>query len=112
VLIHCRSNSTEIIIRDNCAKAEYRTISRDPREHLLEAMRQRLKTEKGKQMKKDRSAKAEAPFGNSKHNKEFTHLLLRGTKYAGVEFTLLCIALNIEKIYTYTRAHGIDLKTA
>ncbi|MBU7030790.1 MAG: transposase [Theionarchaea archaeon] len=63
-------------------------------------------------MKKDRSAKAEAPFGNSKYNKKFTHFLLRGTKYVAVEFTLLCIALNIEKIFTYTQAHNIDLSAA
>jgi len=98
-------------LKEKCTKAEYRTLSRDPREYLIEEVRQRLKTEKGKQMRKDRSAKVEAPFGNSKYNKKFTHFLLRGKKYAGIEFTLLCVALNIEKIYFYTRAHGIDLTT-
>ena len=39
-------------------------------------------------MKKDWSTKAEGPFGNSKHNIKFTQFLLRGTKYASVEFTL------------------------
>jgi len=41
---HC----PECPLKQKCTKADYRTISRDPREFLLEDMRKRLKTEKGK----------------------------------------------------------------
>jgi hypothetical protein len=44
-----------------------------------------------------------------KHNKKFTHFLLRGKGKAGIEFILTCIAIDIEKIYTYITAHNIDL---
>ena len=99
-------------LKERCTKARRRSICRDPREYLPEAMRKNLETEKGKQMKKDRHTKVESPFGNSKYNKKFTQFLMRGKQYAAVEFTFLCIALNIEKIYMYTRAHSIDLKAA
>jgi transposase len=97
--------------KNQCTKAEHRTISRDPREHHIEDMRARLKTEKGIQMKKQRSTTVEPTFGNMKHNKKFTHFLLRGKGKAGIEFILTCIAIDIEKIYTYITAHNIDLNT-
>jgi len=99
-------------LKKKCTKAEFRTVSRDPREHLLKTMRQRIKTEKGEQMKKDRSTTVEPTFGNAKYNKKFTHFLLRTKEKATIEFTLLCIALNIEKIFIYLTSHQIDLATA
>ncbi|MBU7029743.1 MAG: IS1182 family transposase [Theionarchaea archaeon] len=106
--LHC----PDCLSKEKCTKAKFRTISRDPREHYLESMRQRLKTEKGKQMKKQRSTTVEPTFGNMKHNKKFTHFLLRGAEKAGIEFTLTCIAINIEKIHTYITTHQIDLNSA
>ena len=44
-----------------------------------------------------------------KHNKKFTHFLLRGKEKAGIESILTCIAIDIEKIHTYITAHNIDL---
>jgi len=44
-----------------------------------------------------------------KHNKKFTHFLLRGKGKAGIEFILTCIAIDIEKIHTYITAHDIYL---
>jgi hypothetical protein len=95
--------------KEHCTKAEHRTISRDPRDHYTEDMHTRLKTEKGKQMKKQRSTTVGPTFGNMKYNKKFTHFLLRGKEKAGIEFILTCIAINIEKIHTYITAHNIDL---
>jgi transposase len=105
-------NCSTCPLKEKCTQAEFRTISRDPREHLLKTMRQRIKTEKGKQMKKDRSTTVEPTFGNAKYNKKFTHFLLRTKEKATIEFTLLCIALNIEKIFIYLTSHQIDLATA
>lgn len=95
--------------KESCTLALCRTISRDPREHLIEEMRARLKTEKGIEMKKQRSTTVEPTFGNMKFNKKFTHFLLRGKEKAGFEFILTCIAIDIEKIYTYITEHNIDL---
>ena len=97
--------------KEKCTKAEHRTISRDPREHYMEEVRTRLKTEKGKEMKKQRNTTVEPTFGNMKYNKKFTHFLLRGIEKAGIEFILTCIAIDIEKIHTYITAHNIDLNT-
>jgi transposase len=99
-------------LKEKCTTADYRTISRDPREHLKERMRSRLKTEKGQKMKKERSTKVESVFGNMKHNKKFTQFLLRGTHYAAIEFVLMCTALNIEKIFTHLVTHQKDIITA
>jgi transposase len=95
--------------KETCTTALNRTISRDPREHYIEEMRARLKTEKGIEMKKQRSTTVEPTFGNIKHNKKFTQFLLRGKKKAGIEFLLTCIAIDIEKIHRYITAHDIDL---
>ena len=96
-------------LKEQCTEALHRTISRDPREHYIPTMRARLKTEKGKEMKKQRSTTVEPTFGNMKRNKKFTHFLLKGKEKAGVEFILTCIAINIEKIHTYITEHNIDL---
>jgi len=64
-------------------------------------MRSRLKTEKGKRLKKERSTKVESVFWNIKHNKTFTQFLLRGKQGAAIECVLMCIALNIEKIFMH-----------
>ena len=98
-------------LKEKCTAAEYRSISRDPREHLKERMRSRLKTEKGQKMKKERSTKVESVFGNMKHNKKFTQFLLRGKRYAAIEFVLMCTALNIEKIFTHLVTHQKDITT-
>jgi len=99
-------------LKEKCTTAEYRSISRDPREYLTERMRSRLKTEKGQKMKKERSTKVESVFGNMKHNKKFTQFLLRGKEFAAIEFVLMCTALNIEKIFTHLVIHQKDILTA
>jgi transposase len=96
-------------LKEKCTTADYRTVSRDPREYLKETMRTRLKTEKGKEMKVQRSTKVESVFGNMKHNKKFTQFLLRGKQYAAIEFILMCTALNIEKIFTHLVSHQKDV---
>jgi hypothetical protein len=88
-------------LKEKCTTADYHTVSRDPRDYLKEEMRSRLKTEKGKRLKKERSTRVESVFGNMKHNKKFTQFLLRGKQGAAIEFVLMCIALNIEKIFMH-----------
>ncbi|MBU7041977.1 MAG: IS1182 family transposase [Theionarchaea archaeon] len=99
-------------LKEKCTTAEYRSISRDPREYLTERMRSRLKTEKGQKMKKERSTKVESVFGNMKHNKKFTQFLLRGKEFVAIEFVLMCTVLNIEKIFTHLVTHQKDIFTA
>jgi transposase len=98
-------------LRAKCTRALNRTLSRDPREHYIEDMRARLRTEKGIHMKKRRSTTVEPTFGNMKQNKNFTQFLLRGTRKAAIEFVLMCIAINIEKICTTLAANHIDLNS-
>jgi transposase len=99
-------------LKEKCIKAQYRTVSRDPRDYLKEEMRSRLRTEKGKRLKQERSTKVESVFGNMKHNKKCTQFLLRGKQGAAIEFILMCIALNIEKIFMHVATHQDDVVTA
>ena len=96
-------------LKEKCTTADYHTVSRDPRDYLKEEMRSRLKTEKGKRLKKERSTRVESVFGNMKHNKKFMQFLLRGKQGAAIEFVLMCIALNIEKIFMHVATHQKDM---
>ena len=71
-----------------------------------------MRTEKGKRLKKERSTKVESVFGNMKHNKTFTQFLLRGKQGVTIECVLMCIALNIEKIFMHVATHQDDIVMA
>lgn len=61
-----------------CTKAEYRTISVDPRQFLMQKMRARLETKEGKKKYGKRKYVVEPVFGDIKYNRKMGGLLLRG----------------------------------
>lgn len=89
--------------RKECTKAEYRTISIDPRESLMKNMRSRLDTPEGKRQYGRRKCLVEPVFGDMKYNRNMRGLLLRGKLKAGGEFLLMCISHNLRKIAGYIR---------
>jgi len=84
--------------RSECTKAKYRRISRDPREAVVQEMRERVNSETGKQRLELRQWLVEPIFGHFKQNWKYRDFLLRGkTKVTG-EFLLFCIAHNLKKM--------------
>lgn len=86
-----------------CTKAVYRTISKDPREFLMNKMRARLETSEGKRIYGKRKYMVEPVFGDMKYNRKMCEVLLRGKLKAGGEFLIMCIAHNLRKIAKYIK---------
>jgi transposase len=84
-----------------CTKADYRTLSLDPRESLMQKMRTRLETPEGRKKYSKRKYIVEPVFGDMKFNRKMGGLLLRGKLKARGEFLIMCIAHNLRKIATY-----------
>lgn len=87
-------------VRDRCTKAKYgRQVNYSPR---LTAFRkkafEKLTSQIGKELSSKRMAEPEAVFGLLKGNKHFKRFHLRGLKKVEVEWGLLCIAHNMQKI--------------
>lgn len=98
------------VLRNACTKAKKRIISRDLREHLMEDMRKKLRTEEGKELYQERMSTVEPVFGQMKQNRGFTEFLLRGEDKAKVEFIMMCIVHNIEKIAGFLKRKAKDVK--
>jgi transposase len=97
------------VLKNACTKAKKRIISRDPREHLMEDMRKKLRTEEGKELYQERMSTVEPVFGQMKQNRGFTEFLLRGKDKAKVEFIMMCIVHNIEKIGEFLKRKAKDM---
>lgn len=94
--------------KQECTKAEQRTICIDPREHLIEKMRSKLDTVAGRKKYGKRKYLVEPIFGDMKYNLKIRELLLRGKIKAGGEFLLVCITHNLRKIAKYITTRGIN----
>ena len=92
------SDCTVCVEKPWCTKAKKRIVSRDPREHLFEQMRIRLKTPLGKMLYKLRKITVEPVNGNIKYNKKFNQFSMRGLRKTKIEFILMSIVHNIGKI--------------
>ncbi len=87
--------------REKCYKGRRwkKRFSVRPRlEKLKEEVRQRLLSEEGKEIYNKRKVEVETVFGIIKNNKGFRRFLLRGLKGVKLEWGLVCIAYNIEKL--------------
>jgi len=70
---------------------------------VLQRMRQKLDTEKGKEIYRRRKVIVEPVFGNIKQNLGFWAFRLRGLTKVKAEFTLISIAHNIRKMAKHLR---------
>ena len=98
------------VLKNACTNAKKRIISRDPREHLMEEMRKRLRTKEGNELYQERMSTVEPVFGQMKQNRGFTEFLLRGKDKTKVEFILMCIVHNVEKIEGFLKRKAKDMK--
>lgn len=88
----------ECPVRERCTRGEARTVSRDGREPLVEAMRQKLRSEDGKQIYKKRGYTVEPVFGEMKWDGRKPSMSLRGSVKVRAEFSLMCLVHNLKKI--------------
>ena len=69
-------------------------------------MRNKMVTEKGKKVYGLRKITVEPVYGNIKQNLGFREFLLRGLEKVKIEFNLVCIAHNLQKIWRSRAAQG------
>lgn len=98
------------VLKNACTDSKNRTISRDPREYLMENMRAKLNTEEGTEQYQKRMYTVEPVFGQAKENRGFRGFLLRGKRKAKIEFTMMCTVHNIKKIADFMKREGKKLK--
>ena len=85
-------------VRDKCTKAEARTVTRDGRGPLQEKMREKLRSQRGKEIYRKRAYTVEPVFGNMKWNRAKLIMSMRGKRKVRGEFILICLTHNIGKI--------------
>ena len=88
----------ECPVRERCTTGEARTVSRDGREPLLEAMRQKLRSEEGKRIYRKRGYTVEPVFGQIKWDGRKPSIYLRGLVKARGEFWLMRLVHNVKEI--------------
>jgi len=74
-----------------------------PEASLLEQMRQKLKTEAGRDVYRMRKAIVEPVFGQIKEWRGFRRFLLRGLRNVRAEWKLICLTHNLLKLFRYGR---------
>jgi transposase len=88
-------------LHEKCTKAKKRTLTVDSREPYRELMREKLRSDKGREIYMKRQGIVEACHGDDQKNKGWRQHLLRGKAKATLEFMLVRIAANLGKIATY-----------
>lgn len=96
-------------VRQKCTKGKVRTVTRDGREGLMEAMRQKLKTPLGKETYQKRMYTVEPVFGNIQGERGKIALSLRGVVKVRGEWLLMCLVHNIKKIVRKVLAAAMRL---
>jgi transposase len=85
-------------VKKECTRGPVRRITRDGRESLLEAMREKLRSQEGKEIYKKRLYTVEPVLGNMKWNRRRLMMSLRGVEKVRAEFLLMCLVHNVKKI--------------
>ena len=89
--LSCRS-------KERCTKAKYRKIGIDDRQPFRDKMRRKLSTPEGRRIYGQRKHIVEPTNGHDKKNKKWTQHFLRGKAKAALEFMLMRIGANLNKI--------------
>jgi len=98
LILYRGESCRECPVRECCTTGEARTVSRDGREPLLEAMRQKLRSEEGKRIYAKRGYTVEPVFGEMKWDGGKPSMSLRGSMKVRGEFLLMCLVHNVKKI--------------
>jgi transposase len=87
--------------RDKCTKGERRVVEIDSRQPFREAMREKLRGDRGRETYMKRQGIAEPLHGDDQKNRGWKQHHLRGLSKASLEFVLIRIATNLGKIVRY-----------
>jgi hypothetical protein len=87
--------------RKNCTKGKRRMIVVDSREPFRERMREKLRSDHGRETYMKRQGIVEPVHGDDQQNKGWREHHLRGKAKAALEFLLVRIATNLGKIARY-----------
>jgi len=98
------------VLKNACTDSKNRTITRDPREYLMEDMRAKLNTEEGMEQYQKRMCTVEPVFGQTKQDRGFREFLLRGKRKTKIEFLMMCTVHNIKKIAEFMKRKIKSLK--
>jgi len=85
------------VVKGECTRGPARRISRDGKENLLEVMREKLRSEEGKQIYNKRAYTVEPVLGHLKWNRRKPMMSLRGSEKVRGEFSLMCLVHNVKK---------------
>jgi len=98
LIVYRGESCKECPVRKRCTTGKSRTVSRDGREPIMEAMREKLRSEEGKQIYKKRGYTVEPVFGEMKWDGRKLSMDLRGSVKVRGEFSLMCLVHNVKKI--------------
>jgi transposase len=96
-------------VKEECTKGSARRITRDGRENLAEAMREKLRSEQGREIYKKRLYTVEPVIGNIKWNRRRIMMSLRGLEKVSGEFFLMCLVHNVKKVVKGVLAGSVNL---
>jgi transposase len=100
VKIYQATNCQNCVFKNECTKAEYRTIQRNENfERFKKEAFENLTSEKGKQLRVQRNIDVEPIFGDIKLNCGYQKFRLRTKEKVEAEVTYLSIAHNARKIF-------------
>ena len=95
------TDCSECSLANSCKKQdqERRQFSFSPAwDKYKQQARERLSTEKGCELKKQRSVDVESSFGDIKYNQGYSRFRLRGLKKVNIEWGLIAISHNLRKV--------------
>ena len=88
-------------LKDKCTKSKYNKKLHVP--HLFIELREKsyknITSDLGNYLRMNRSIQVKGAFGVIKENNKFRQFLLRGMKKLKIEFLLICMAFNINKLH-------------
>ncbi|MBF0252319.1 MAG: IS1182 family transposase [Candidatus Omnitrophica bacterium] len=99
-VVYIGTACTDCQKREQCTKQKYRTILRHNSRHLVDEMKERLRSEDGRRKYQKRMITIEPLFGHIKHNLGYRQFMLRGLEKVKSEFRLMCIGSNLKKMRT------------
>ena len=94
-------NCSDCNSKSQCTRSKYNKKLYVPRlfTELREKSYENITSDLGIYLRLNRSIQVEGAFGVIKENRKFRQFLLRGTKKVEIEFLLICMAYNINKLH-------------
>lgn len=95
-------NCEDCPLRDKCFKGKgNKKISKTTgMDELYRDAREKLSSDKGKQLRKDRSTMAEGVFGQIKEDYNYVRIRRRGMANVKKEFLIIAMSFNLRKLHT------------